>query len=182
MSKRCVWGCELPLSFSSPARAGIWQHPVVLLSTLTGKIPQWVHEWFWISSVPGDKSTPSSQLTLWLNLSKNKIIFVVKQGRNLLPSLKIRLLAIALDIKRSQVKPNFSLILFQLKFSIYQWNTFLIAYSHYMGFQDVFDTLETKVKVNKHNLSPECHCQWSVILSYLTQEYVHFEFQSEVQI
>lgn len=51
-------------------------------------------------------------------------MFVVKQGRNLLPSLKIRLLAIALDIKRSQVKPNFSLILLQLKFSIYQWNTF----------------------------------------------------------
>lgn len=35
-----------------------------------------------------------------------------------------------------------------------------------MGFQDVFDTLEAKVKVSKHNLSPECHCHWSAILPW----------------
>lgn len=51
-------------------------------------------------------------------------------------------------------------------FYIYRWNISVIAYSRYMGFEDVFDKLEAKVKVNKHNLFPECHCHWSAILPW----------------
>lgn len=38
--------------------------------------------------------------------------------------------------------------------------------SIHVSIQDVFDTLEAKVKVNKHNLSLECHGHWSAILSW----------------
>lgn len=58
--KRCGCGCELPPSFSSPVKAGIWLHNAFF----DKKDSQLFHEPFQIFFLPGDENIPSLQLIL----------------------------------------------------------------------------------------------------------------------